>query len=178
MTHLSSYRYGEPMHEPPSETRGCSEVRISYFDPRTGEPCNEKPEPISIHREEGPTAIEHFEQRKKDVAEAAEIARSMKERNAKERKAKGGRGRAGRAVLVDGILFHSVTAAASEVGVDCGYLSKQLRAGAKLCHGRMVEYAEVDKKTDAKKHPWSEYRSVANMPGKPFKHFVQEGGAE
>lgn len=143
MTHLSSYRYGEPLHEPPSETRGCSEVRVSYFDPRTGKPCKEKPKPLHIQREKGQTAIEHFEQRQKDVAEAAEIARSMKERNAKERKGKRSSTRAGKAVLVDGVLFHSVTAAASEVGVDCGYLSKQLRAGAKQCHGRMVEFAEV-----------------------------------
>lgn len=143
MTHLSSFRYGEKMHEPPSVSRGCSEVRVSYFDPRTGKPCKEKPKPLRVQHEKGQTAIEHFEQRKKDVAEAAEIARNMKERNAKERKAKGGRSRAGKAVLVDGVLFKSVTEAASEVGVDCGYLSKQLRAGAKLCHGRMIEFAEV-----------------------------------
>ena len=145
MTHLSSFRYGEKLKETPTVSRGYGEVRISYFDPRTGEPCKEKPKPLEAQREKGQTAIEHFEQRKKDEAEAAEIMRNMSERNARERKNVRGYSRAGRPVLVDGVLFKSVTAAAKEIGVHNSYLSKQLLAGAKLCHGRMVEFAEVER---------------------------------
>ena len=145
MTHLSSFRYGEKLKEKPTVSRGYGKVRISYFDPVTGKPCNEKPEPLHVQRERRQTAAERFEQHQRGVAEAAEIAANMKRRNAKERRAKGCKGYPGRAVLVDGELFKSVTAAAEEIGVHNSYLSKQLLAGAKQCHGRMIEFAEVSK---------------------------------
>ena len=145
MTHLSSFRYGESLKEPPTERRGCSEVRVSYFDPRTGKPCDEKPKPLRIQREPKQTAQERVTERIEQEREAAEIAANMKARREKERRKKpvNGFGRSGRPVLVDGALFPSVTAAANEVGVDAAYLGKQLRAGAKQVHGRTVEFAEV-----------------------------------
>lgn len=125
MTHISKFRYGTKIIEPPSDSRGCSEVRVSYFDPATGRPCKEKPKPLGEHGE-GKGSLEQNKKRKpKDKKECFR--------------------RRTRAVLVDGERFESITAAARVLGVSASYLSKQLSAGAKRVHGRKVEIAEVSR---------------------------------
>lgn len=148
MTHLSSFRYGEPLQEKPSESRGCSEVRISYFDPATGEPCSEKPRPLSMQREEGQTSQERNAKRMADIEEAAEIMRSMKARRTKENKGKKKllqHSSKKRPVLVDGVRYQSVAAAAEEIGTPSQYLGKQLLSGKRFLKGRRIEFAEVER---------------------------------
>lgn len=87
--------------------REPSPVRVSYFDPRTGLPCDEKPEPL---RRDG-------------------VYFMGGSKNAKP-------------VLVDGVRYASVTAAAKAVGCSAVTLRKYLRSGAASCRGHEVAYAE------------------------------------
>lgn len=63
-------------------------VRVSYFDPRTGEPCDTKPEPLGEHDQA------------KRSRERAGYRESLE------------RGWKRRAVLVDGVEYESIAAAA------------------------------------------------------------------
>lgn len=57
-------------------------VRVSYFDPRTGEPCGTRPEPL--RREKGRETVEErnaaIAKRERDEKEAREISESMRRR--------------------------------------------------------------------------------------------------
>lgn len=57
-------------------------VRVSYFDPRTGEPCDSKPE--SLRREKGRETAEErnaaIAKRERDEREAREISEAMRKR--------------------------------------------------------------------------------------------------
>lgn len=57
-------------------------VRVSYFDPRTGEPCDSKPEPL--RREKGRETVEErnaaIAKRERDEKEAREISEAMQKR--------------------------------------------------------------------------------------------------
>lgn len=57
-------------------------VRVSYFDPRTGEPCDSKPEPL--RREKGRATVEErnaaIAKRERDEKEAREISDAMRRR--------------------------------------------------------------------------------------------------
>lgn len=57
-------------------------VRVSYFDPRTGEPCDSKPEPL--RREKGRETAEErnvaIAKRERDEKEAREISEAMRKR--------------------------------------------------------------------------------------------------
>ena len=57
-------------------------VRVSYFDPRTGEPCDSKPEPL--RREKGRETVEErnaaIAKRERDEKEAREISEAMRRR--------------------------------------------------------------------------------------------------
>lgn len=57
-------------------------VRVSYFDPRTGEPCDSRPEPL--RREKGRTTVEELNaeiaKRERDEKEAREISEAMRRR--------------------------------------------------------------------------------------------------
>ena len=64
--------------------RGSGPVRVSYFDPRTGEPCDAKPEPLrKAPPAPPPTAAERnaaSEERAEAEREGAEIAARMEAR--------------------------------------------------------------------------------------------------
>ena len=47
-----------------------------------------------------------------------------------------------RPVLVDGVRFDTVTAAAKEVGCTSQALGLALRKGSKVCKGRRIQFAE------------------------------------
>lgn len=57
-------------------------VRVSYFDPRTGEPCDSRPEPL--RREKGRDTVEErnaaIAKRERDEKEAREISEAMRRR--------------------------------------------------------------------------------------------------
>lgn len=57
-------------------------VRVSYFDPRTGEPCDSRPEPL--RREKGRETVEErnaaIAKRERDEKEAREISETMRKR--------------------------------------------------------------------------------------------------
>lgn len=57
-------------------------VRVSYFDPRTGEPCDSRPEPL--RREKGRETVEErnaaIAKRERDEKEAREISEAMRKR--------------------------------------------------------------------------------------------------
>lgn len=57
-------------------------VRVSYFDPRTGEPCDSKPEPL--RREQRRATVEErnaaIAKRERDEKEAREISETMRRR--------------------------------------------------------------------------------------------------
>ena len=93
-------------------------VRVSYFDPRTGEPCDSKPEPLS------------------------ERVQTRRIRELEGYRASLDRGRRCRPVLVDGVLFESINAAARGMGVSkCG-LGEALRNGLGSYGGREVRFAD------------------------------------
>lgn len=143
MTHTSRFRYGVAIRESLTDCRGSSEVRVSYFDPVTGEPCAEKPKPLKVQRREI-TVQQALERRQQAEAEGARI---MAEMRARKRKPLCGPfpHKNGRAVLVDGERFPSISAAAHSMGVDGNYLGKRLREGAVFVCGFRVEFAEVEK---------------------------------
>ena len=92
-------------------------VRVSYFDPRTGEPCDSKPEPLS------------------------DRVQTRRSRELEGYRASLDRGRRCRPVLVDGVLFESINAAARGIGVSrCG-LGEALRMGRCEYKGMEVAYA-------------------------------------
>lgn len=97
--------------------REPSPVRVSYFDPRTGEPCETKPEPLH-----GGGAA------KRGIGLDAVLSMS-RPHNA-------------RPTVVDGVRYASVTAAAKAVGCTPQTLRKYLRGGAASCRGHEVAYAE------------------------------------
>ena len=97
--------------------RAPSPVRLSYFDPRTGEPCETKPEPLH-----GGGAA------KRGTGLDAVLSMS-RPHNA-------------RPTVVDGVRYASVCAAARAVGCTAQTLRKYLRGGAASCRGHEVAYAE------------------------------------
>lgn len=141
MTHTSSYRYGAPMLEPAAECRRSSDVRVRYFDPVTGEPCEGKPKPLRKQRQEL-TAEQKRLQREEAEAEAAEIMENMRKRK-RGKNSFGSRGKRNREVLVDGVLFESVALAAVEIGTSPQHLGKAISAGKEYVKGRRVAFAEV-----------------------------------
>lgn len=92
-------------------------VRVSYFDPRTGEPCDEKPEPLH-------TQADREEAKRK--ACGCVVVRAN---------------RRGKAVRVDGVRYDSVAAAARSIGVNRSWMNKALRAGRGEYMGHEVAYA-------------------------------------
>lgn len=93
-------------------------VRVSYFDPRTGEPCATKPEPL--HR-----PADREEAKRK--ACGCVVVRAN---------------RRGKPVLVDGVRYETIAAAARSIGVDKTSLGAAIRSGAVEYGGRSVRYAD------------------------------------
>ena len=95
--------------------REPSPVKVSYFDPRTGLPCDEKPVPLHDRKGRG--------------AGLGAVLRMSSPHNA-------------RPTVVDGVRYASVSAAAKAVGCSAVTLRKYLRSGAASCRGHAVAYAE------------------------------------
>ena len=142
--HRSEYVYGRTFAEAHSGSVS-SEVRTSYFDPRTGKPCKSKPKPLNRGEKATMTAYEKDVALRKAQAEAAAIERGMEQRKAKLRsdRARENRARYMRPVLVDGVRFDSVRAAANHIGTTPEWLGTRLRAGMNTCKGRCIAFAEV-----------------------------------
>ena len=142
MTHTSKFRYGAAIVNPPSAGKS-SELRVSYFDPATGEPCEEKPKPLKRRHAEAMTAQQAVEKRQREEAEAAQIMADMKARN-KRRKPPCGKlpNKNGRSVMVDGVVYPSINAAGRAMGVDGYYLGKRLREGKQKVSGHDVRFVE------------------------------------
>lgn len=144
MTHTSKFRYGLSMREPLTISGGCSEVRVSYFDPATGKPCDEKPDPIKAKRKR-PDAKKANDERMEAIQEAERIMAEMRARNRRKKPLCGPfPHKNGRAVIVDGVRYPSINAAAKAMGVDGKYLGKRMREGAQIVGGCNVEFAEVE----------------------------------
>lgn len=127
-------------------------VRVSYFDPRTGEPLDHRPEPL--RREQRRETVEErnasIAERERDEKEAREISEAMRRRAGLKpdgapwpgRRAGGRNGGRPRPVVVDGRLFPSVSAAAEEVGLTAQHLGTRLRGGPCTVKGRRAAFAE------------------------------------
>ena len=126
-------------------------VRVSYFDPRTGEPLDHRPEPL--RREKMRETVEErnaaIAKRERDEKEAREISEAMRRRAGLKpdgrdcrMRAVGRNGGRPRPVVVDGRLFPSVAAAAEEVGLTAQHLGKRLRGGPCTVKGRRAAFAE------------------------------------
>ncbi|WP_417352157.1 NUMOD1 domain-containing DNA-binding protein [Gordonibacter pamelaeae] len=92
-------------------------VRVSYFDPRTGEPSPTKCEPLGNRDQE-------------DAARAKQGCRASMERGQKKRP-----------VVVDGRVFESINAAARSIGTSHSHLGNILRAGGTEHRGHSVRFA-------------------------------------
>ena len=127
-------------------------VRVSYFDPRTGEPLDHRPEPLrrEQRRETAEERNAAIAERERDEKKAREISETMRKRAGLKpdgarwpsRRAGGRNGGRPRPVVVDGMLFPSVTAAAEEVGLSAQHLGRRLRGGPCTVNGRRVAFAE------------------------------------
>ena len=127
-------------------------VRTRFFDPRTGDPCDSRPEPI--RREPRRETVEErnaaIAKRERDEKEAREISEAMRRRAGLKpdgapwpsRRAGGRNGGRPRPVVVDGRLFSSVAAAAEEVGLTAQHLGRRLRGGPCTVNGRRAAFAE------------------------------------
>ena len=149
MTHESRYRLSAAVPDRPSGSRS-GEVRVSYFDPVTGEPCESKPKPRAKQIVEKESSAERDRRYRKAQAEAAEIMRGMKDRKRRDMAAHGRTGdakcrnrKAGRPVLVDGVRFGSIHDAAMEMGTYDMALVRAIK-GSGVCKGRRVAFAEGD----------------------------------
>lgn len=141
MTHLSKFKYGVSIREPLTSCRGSSEVRVRYFDPVTGEPCDEKPKPLKARRKEALTAQQAVEKRRRDEEEAARIVAEMKARKRKPLRGKSPH-KNGRSVMVDGVVYPSINEAGRATGIDGRYLGKRLREGKQTASGHDVRFVE------------------------------------
>lgn len=127
-------------------------VRVSYFDPRTGEPLDHRPEPLrrEQRRETAEERNASIAERERGEREARAISEAMRKRaglkpdgaRTRWKRAGGSSGAWKRPVVVDGRLFPSVTAAAEEVGTTAQHLGSRLRDGPCTVKGRAVAFAE------------------------------------
>ena len=130
-------------------------VRVRYFDPLTGEPCDRKPEPRKRERKALDARAREAELRNA-VKKAREIEDNMRKRVYREkyhrrqqelhdgRKRTGGHnGGVKRPVLVDGVRYESVKSAAEACGSSQCWLMQRLKGGAGTCKGHAVAFAEA-----------------------------------
>lgn len=146
MTHVSTLRFGALRYDEPSGAKS-SEVRISYFDPLTGEPCESKPKPRPAKAQPTLTALDRDRIKEAERKEAADIMKAMAERKKsksepKSRKGVRVGGRAARPVLVDGVRYETIGAAANVLGVSVQYAHKSISNGKTIIRGRTVAFAE------------------------------------
>lgn len=120
--HTSSMRCGPVLGGARDRMLPSSEVRVRYFDPRTGEPCDEKPEPAK-----------RAKRRMEDKAMLkASIARARAKTIA----------RCAQPVIVDGVEYPSVNSAAKAVGCAGCTITRNLRNGATECKGHSIRFKD------------------------------------
>ena len=121
-------------------------VRVSYFDPRTGEPCATKPKPLRRG-----AAPDHERSRKereakriRDEEEGFEIAECMRKRRNRESRSgmSGGKGRPGRRTMADGVVYPSVREAAEGIGAAMSTVANKCREGGGKVKGHDVRYVD------------------------------------
>lgn len=128
-------------------------VRVRYFDPETGEPCDSKPEPRKRERKALDVRAREAGMRAA-VKEAREIEDNMRKRAYREkyhrrqqelrdgkRHTGGHNGGVKRPVLVDDVLYESVKAAAEACGASDSWLIQRLKSGCGTCKGHAVAFA-------------------------------------
>lgn len=147
--HTSSMRYGPVLGGARDRILPSSEVRVSYFDPTTGEPLDRKPtiERKSSEIEERVRNRDAWAARDAEhraaVEDADRIMREARERRSSKARAAARRGgRRPKPVVVDGVTHPSVNAAARAMGCAPSHLSKKLNAGMREHMGRSVRYEE------------------------------------
>lgn len=101
--------------EPASQ--GSCPVRVRYFDPLTGEPCDQKPVP-----------------RSEQLAARGKAAPKRAKKEWK-RKAHGHR-----RCIVDEVEYESIAAAARAVGLNNNSLGKALRDGLAVYRGHLIRW--------------------------------------
>lgn len=98
------------------------EVRVRYFDPATGEPCDEKPVPTK-------RAKKRMEDQEKRAASLARAREKTIERCAQP-------------VIVDGVEYPSVNSAAKAVGCAGCTLANKLRDGTTEYKGHSIRFKD------------------------------------
>lgn len=96
---------------------GSGPVRVRYFDPLTGEPCEEKPVP-----------------RSKQLAARGKAAPKRAKKDWK------WKARGHRRCIVDGVEYESIAAAARAVGVNNNSLGRALRDGLAVYRGHCIRW--------------------------------------
>lgn len=96
---------------------GSGPVRVRYFDPLTGDPCEEKPVP-----------------RSKQLAARGKAAPKREKADWK------WKARGHRRCIVDGVEYESIAAAARAVGVNNNSLGRALRDGLAVYRGHCIRW--------------------------------------
>ncbi|WP_417757000.1 hypothetical protein [Senegalimassilia anaerobia] len=96
---------------------GSGPVRVRYFDPLTGDPCEEKPVP-----------------RSKQLAARGKAAPKRAKKDWK------WKARGHRRCIVDGVEYESIAAAARAVGVNNNSLGRALRDGLAVYRGHFIRW--------------------------------------
>lgn len=124
--HSTTFRYGGAAMQREHVGRwpeGMSpEVRVRYFDPRTGEPCDEKPVPAK--------------RAKRRMEDKAMLKASLA--RAREKTIE----RCAQPVIVDGVEHPSVNSAAKAVGCAGSTLANKLRDGATEYRGHAIRFKD------------------------------------
>ena len=124
--HSTTFRYGGAAMQREhvgSWPEGMSpEVRVRYFDPATGEPCDEKQVPAK-------RAKRRMEDQGKRAASLARAREKTIERR-------------GQPVIVDGEEHPSVNSAAKAVGCAGSTLANKLRDGATEYRGHAIRFKD------------------------------------
>lgn len=120
--HTSSMRYGPVLGGARDRMLQSSEVRVRYFDPRTGELCDEKPEPTK--------------RAKRRMEDKAMLKASLA--RAREKTIE----RCAQPVIVDGVEHPSVNSAAKAVGCAGCTITRNLRNGATEYKGHSIRFKD------------------------------------
>ena len=125
--HALSYRYDEPAARGGRVRSGYPDgmspkVRVRYFDPATGEPCDEKPVPAKRAKKR----MEDQEKRAASLARARAKTIEMR----------------GQPDIVDGAEHPSVNSAAKAVGCAGSTLANKLRDGATEYRGHAIRFKD------------------------------------
>lgn len=96
---------------------GSGPVRVRYFDPLTGDPCEEKPVP-----------------RSKQLAARGKAVRARAKKDWK------WKARGHKRCIVDGVEYESIAAAARAVGINNNSLGRALRDGLAVYRGHFIRW--------------------------------------